>query len=99
VKQRHDRQQPIIFRKAQPFTNLSRIRDDVAVREEATLWFSRRAGGVDDDRIITGSDAGGVRSPRVSKGSLRQLPSLTVGLLTRRRLSVGSPRVSKGNPR
>src|SRR5437588_2806380 len=84
MKERHDCQQAITLCEVQPFTNLSRIRDEVAVREQATLGFSRGAGCVNYDRIVVGIEAKRVRSPRVSKGFLRRLPSLTVGLLTRK---------------
>ena len=51
MKERHDCQQAITLCEVQPFTNLSRIRDEVAVREQATLGFSRGAGCVNYDRI------------------------------------------------
>src|SRR5437868_14249163 len=84
MKERHDCQQAITLCEVQPLTNLSRIRDEVAVREQATLGFSRGAGCVNYDRIVVGIEAKRVRSTRVSKGFLRRLTSLTVRLLTRK---------------
>ena len=55
MKERHYGQQPICLRKTQPLTNLTRVGNHVAVRQQTTFWFAGGSRGVDDDGFVVGS--------------------------------------------
>ena len=52
MKQRHHCQQTIVFGETKPLADLARVGDQVAVGEQAALWFSGSARSVDDDGLI-----------------------------------------------
>src|SRR5581483_7540482 len=56
MEERHDAHQAVVGRELQPFGDLPGVGEQVAVSQQAALWFSCCAGSVDDDGFIIFGD-------------------------------------------